>query len=138
MTQRKAMSEQFRAVHPPSRRSNGVEQRVAGVAAALADRADELVDPLADGAIREGRQSGLVVVVPHDRRVRSARPTTPARSWPRRRLNAEAFPARRAVSRYATIRQRGRRHGTERRRARTITCTFALHRGDVEQKVDET
>jgi hypothetical protein len=64
------MSEQLRAVHLPSRRSDGVQQRVAGVVAALADRADELVDALAEATIREGRQTGLAVVVPHDRRLR--------------------------------------------------------------------
>jgi hypothetical protein len=64
------MSEQLRAVHLPSQRSDGVEQQVAGVVAALADCVDELVDALAEATIREGRQSGWAVVVPHDRRLR--------------------------------------------------------------------
>ena len=47
-----------------------MEQQVAGAVAAVADRVDELVDPLADGTIREGRQPGWAVVAPHDRRLR--------------------------------------------------------------------
>jgi hypothetical protein len=106
-----AISEQLRAVHLPSRRSNGVEPRVVGVAAALADRADELVDPSAEGTMREGRQSGLAVVVPNDRRLRVHAANDPARYWPRRRLNVEAFRARHALSGWeATIGQRGMQH----------------------------
>ena len=103
-----AISEQLRAVHLPSRRSNGVERRGADVAAALADRADELVDPSAEGTIRE---SGLAVVVPNDRRLRVHAANDPARYWPRRRLNVEAFRARHALSGWeATIGQRGMQH----------------------------
>jgi hypothetical protein len=65
------MNERLRAVSLPSGRSHGVEQQVASVAAALAERADELVDVLAERIIRDAPQSGSAVIVPHDRSLKA-------------------------------------------------------------------
>ena len=133
-----AMSEQLRAVDLPSLRSNRVERRVAGVAASLADRADELVDPLAEGTIREGPESGLAMVVPHDRRLRVHAANDP------RSILAATKAERRGVPWMACDLARGSDHRSVRFAAphrtlpRSISHTIAPHRSDVEQKVDET
>ena len=67
MIHQEAINERLRAVSLPSKRSHGVEQQVASVAAALAERADELVDELAETIVRDAPQSGWAVIVPHDR-----------------------------------------------------------------------
>jgi hypothetical protein len=67
MIHQEAVNERLRTVSLPSRRSHGVDQQVASVAAALAERADELVDELAETIVRDAPQSGWAVIVPHDR-----------------------------------------------------------------------
>jgi hypothetical protein len=130
------MDEQLRAVQRPSRRSNGVERRGADVAAALADRADELVDPSAEGTIRE---SGLAVVVPNDRRLRVHAANDP------RSILAATKAERRGVPCKACRLALGSDHRSARYAARRRTLSrlgnYPHNRTAarcVEQKVDET
>lgn len=52
----------------PSPRWDAVRRQVAGVAQAVAERADELVDVLGEAVTREVRLPGCAVVLPHDGR----------------------------------------------------------------------